>query len=121
MKRILSMLALIAMASLALTAGVQASQHAKAHPAKSVHVAAAKTHAMTAMNASGCPVADASQCKGVCPLGGASAMTTAANATTGAPKYSHNGVACPASDPSQCPSSCARTTATAVAAKVSSK
>jgi hypothetical protein len=113
MKRILSLFLIAAVASLALAAGVQASQHARPKSAKTAVAAPAKVSTVAAMNAYGCPVGS-TQCSGHCPFGGGGAKATSASASTA--KYSYNGTACPVSDPSQCPSSCSRASATTASA-----
>ena len=122
MKRILSLLACVAIATLVGTGVASAAQKNVRHHA-STRVAAVS--ASQAMDAGSYPVSNPALCGSSCPLrSSASAVTASAPAKAKAAKaaYSYNGKACPVSDPSQCPASCPRTSAsTAVAAKVSSR
>lgn len=118
MKRILSLLACVAIAALVGTGVASAtSKHTRSHAKAPVTVAAAA-------RATGSCLLDASLCGPSCPTGpcaSANAMSIAAPAQAKA-TYSYAGKACPVSDPSQCPASCPRTSAnTAVAAKVTSR
>ena len=121
MKRILSLLACVAIATLVGTGVASAAtKHTRHHASTRV----AAVSASQAMDAGSCPVSNPALCGSSCPLrSSASAVTASAPAKAKAKAtYSYAGKACPVSDPSQCPASCPRTSAsTAVAAKVSSR